>query len=412
MTALSRLGPGIMLAATAVGVSHLVQSTRAGADYGMTMIWAILLIVLLKYPAFRFASEYASATGRSLVRAYSQMGRFALAWLIFAMLIEMLVGASAVSLVTAGILISVFDLPISGATGAISVAIISALILISGRYSNAEKLVKVLVIAFSILTVLATVVAVGELGTGGRDVFSDFSIDWTAVGFIVAMTGWMPLPIAVSAFQSVWIREKRKLLGTEFSRKQVVFDLNLGWILTLVLAICFVIMGTAVLFQTGTTAPASSPEFAALLFSVFTDLAGEWMYPLIAAAGIVVIWSTLFAIMDAVPRLCDRLYHEIRGDDESAPSLYRVFLVILVIGVALVVTVFLGDFTTFINFSAGTGFLVAPAFAWFNYRAIRLPDVAGQYEPGRWMLIWHWVAFAAFLVFAALFFIIQFRNYS
>ena len=408
MTALSRLGPGIMLAATAVGVSHLVQSTRAGADYGMTMIWAIVLIVLLKYPAFRFASEYASATGRSLVRAYAQMGRFALAWLIFAMLIEMLVGASAVSLVTAGVLISVFDLPISGSTGAIIVAIISALVLISGRYANAEKLVKVLVIAFSILTLLATAVAVTQLGSNDRAIFSSFTLDWTAIAFIVAMTGWMPLPIAVSAFQSVWIREKRRLMGDQFSRRQVVFDLNLGWVLTLILAICFVIMGTAVLFQTGVEVPASSPQFAALLFSVFTNLAGEWMYPLIAAAGIVVIWSTLFAIMDAVPRLCDRLYHEIRGDGDDAPSLYRVFLIVLVIGVTLVMTLLLSDFTTFIDFAASTGFLVAPAFAWFNYRAIRLPDVAGEYRPEGWMVIWHWAAFAAFLLFAALFFFSRF----
>lgn len=406
--AISRLGPGILLAATAVGVSHLVQSTRAGADYGLTMIWAIVLIVLLKYPAFRFASEYAGITGNSLVRAYSSLGRVALAWLIFAMLIEMLVGASAVSLVTAGVLINVFDLNISGGTGAIGVAVITALVLASGRYANAEAIVKVLVLIFSILTIVATAVAITRLGTGGRDIFSSLSIDWMTLTFIVAMTGWMPLPMAVSAFQSVWIREKRKLMGDEFSRKDVEFDLNLSWCLTLVLAICFVIMGTAILFQSGTAAPASSPEFAALLFSIFTDLAGDWIYPLIAAAGIVVIWSTLFAIVDAAPRLCDRLYHEIRGDDASAPSLYRVFLVILVLCVTLVVTVFLGDFTTFIDFSAGTGFLVAPAFAWFNYKAIRLPEVADQYQPGAGMLIWHWIAFTAFLLFAVLFFIIRF----
>ena len=406
--AISKLGPGILLAAAAVGVSHLVQSTRAGADYGLTMIWVIFLIVLLKYPAFRFASEYAGITGNSLVRAYSNIGRVALGWLTFAMLIELMIGASAVSLVTAGVLINVFNLPISSAHGAIGVAIITALVLASGKYSRAEKLVKVLVLAFSILTVIATAVALTRLGGDGRAMFSGFGIDWTALTFIVAMTGWMPLPMSSTAFQSIWIREKRKLMGDEFSRSDAIFDLNLGWILTLVLAICFVIMGTAILFETGTAAPASSPEFAALLFSVFTDLAGDWIYPLIAAAGIVVIWSTLFAIVDAAPRLCDRLYHEFRGHDESAQSHYRIFLVLLVLCVTLVVTVFLGDFTTFIDFSASTGFLVAPAFAWFNYRAIRLPEVVNQYQPARWMLVWHWVAFVAFLLFAVLFFIIRF----
>ncbi len=59
----ARVGPGMMVAAIGVGVSHLVQSTRAGADFGLSLIWLVILIVILKYPAFRFAVDYASATG-------------------------------------------------------------------------------------------------------------------------------------------------------------------------------------------------------------------------------------------------------------------------------------------------------------------------------------------------------------
>lgn len=36
-------GPGILIAAAAIGVSHLVQSTRAGADFGFQLIVLILL---------------------------------------------------------------------------------------------------------------------------------------------------------------------------------------------------------------------------------------------------------------------------------------------------------------------------------------------------------------------------------
>ena len=63
------LGPGLMLAAAAIGVSHLVQSTRAGADFGLSFVWLIILVSILKYPAFRFAVDYASLTNRSLVYA-------------------------------------------------------------------------------------------------------------------------------------------------------------------------------------------------------------------------------------------------------------------------------------------------------------------------------------------------------
>ena len=46
------LGPGILFASTAIGVSHLVQSTKAGALFGFGLLWAVILANLLKYPFF------------------------------------------------------------------------------------------------------------------------------------------------------------------------------------------------------------------------------------------------------------------------------------------------------------------------------------------------------------------------
>ena len=41
-TFLQALGPGIVFAAAAVGVSHIVQSTRAGAVYGLALIGVVI----------------------------------------------------------------------------------------------------------------------------------------------------------------------------------------------------------------------------------------------------------------------------------------------------------------------------------------------------------------------------------
>ena len=61
------LGPGLLWAGAAIGVSHLVQSTRAGAIYGFQLVIIILLINLFKYPFFEFGPRYASATKESLL---------------------------------------------------------------------------------------------------------------------------------------------------------------------------------------------------------------------------------------------------------------------------------------------------------------------------------------------------------
>ena len=53
-TFFGRLGPGFLLAAAAVGTSHLVMAPQAGALYGSALLWLVLASHLLKYPAFEF----------------------------------------------------------------------------------------------------------------------------------------------------------------------------------------------------------------------------------------------------------------------------------------------------------------------------------------------------------------------
>ncbi|HIP76402.1 MAG TPA: divalent metal cation transporter, partial [Psychromonas hadalis] len=50
---INSLGPGVMMATAAVGGSHLVASTKAGAMFGWQLVGLILLVNLLKYPFFR-----------------------------------------------------------------------------------------------------------------------------------------------------------------------------------------------------------------------------------------------------------------------------------------------------------------------------------------------------------------------
>lgn len=74
---LKSIGPGLLFASAAIGTSHLVLSTRAGAHHGMIFLWIILAALVLKYPFFEFGTRYAVATGKSLVSAYKKQGRLA-----------------------------------------------------------------------------------------------------------------------------------------------------------------------------------------------------------------------------------------------------------------------------------------------------------------------------------------------
>lgn len=72
---LKKLGPGLLFAGAAIGVSHLVQSTRAGADFGFSLIWALILANFIKYPFFLFGPRYTLATGETLLHGYMKMNK-------------------------------------------------------------------------------------------------------------------------------------------------------------------------------------------------------------------------------------------------------------------------------------------------------------------------------------------------
>ena len=58
------------------------------------------------------------------------------------------------------------------------------------------------------------------------------------------------------------------------------------------LAICFVTLGTLVMYINGVAVESGGAAFADQLISLFTSTIGEWIYPVIALSAITVMFST------------------------------------------------------------------------------------------------------------------------
>ena len=67
---LSDLGPGLLLAATGIGVGDMVSSTIAGAEYGLTLVWALAAGVVLKFAITEGAARWQLATGKTLIEGW------------------------------------------------------------------------------------------------------------------------------------------------------------------------------------------------------------------------------------------------------------------------------------------------------------------------------------------------------
>ena len=192
-----KLGPGLLYAAAAVGVSHLVSSTTAGATYGLIMVTYMVLVCLVKYPTFLFGATYAAATGETLVEGYTRMGKWVVVLFFFMQLFEYTFAVSGVSVTTAAIVRGVFGLEM-GITLELGLVLLCMIILALGRYSVLEDVTRILVILFTVCTILAAVVAIGGINTGGTSLSADMTFDRPTILFLIAVAGWMPTGTRIS----------------------------------------------------------------------------------------------------------------------------------------------------------------------------------------------------------------------
>ena len=131
---LNLLGPGILFAGAAIGVSHLVQSTRAGADFGFGLLWALLLVHIIKYPFFQFGPRYATATGETLLDGYQKLGKGVLISYFILNLATMFTIQAAVTIVTASLASNLFGISLDLVTWSVLIMLVSIVFLGIGKY--------------------------------------------------------------------------------------------------------------------------------------------------------------------------------------------------------------------------------------------------------------------------------------
>ena len=152
------LGPGILFAGTAIGVSHLVQSTRAGAQWGLGLVVVLVLANLIKYPAFAFGPHYAAATGKTLLEGYRNQGRWALVLFGLMTIGTMFTVQAAVAVVTAELVKVTFGWSVSPEWIAVGLVSACAGILAVGRFRWLDRTIKFTVAVLTVSTLVATIV--------------------------------------------------------------------------------------------------------------------------------------------------------------------------------------------------------------------------------------------------------------
>jgi len=394
---LKALGPGILFAGAAIGTSHLVQSTRAGAVYGLALIGVILLANLIKYPAFRFGPRYVAATGRSLVEGYRTMGRWAVLLISISQLAIQSIVIAAIAITTAGIAASIVPTTLDSRVVAALLVVTSILVLKSGGYGLLDKLTKVFIAVLTIATVAATILVLPRIDYSTLALLPP-NLDAATFAFMVALMGFMPSAMDLSILHSLWSVAKARQTGRIATTEEAMFDFNIGYIGSTVLAICFVLMGAGVMYAASISPADGAVPFASQVIALYTSSLGEWSGILVGVSAFGVMFTTLITILDGMPRV-----HAAAWLTLTTPS-GRVekqldgswLLLVVTIGISLLSIVilfkFMGSFREFIDFVTISAFVVGPLIGLFNHIVVMGPDVAPEDRPSLIMRVWSAVA--------------------
>jgi len=268
-------GPGILFACTAIGVSHLIQSTRAGADFGLLMIGFVILALVLKYPFFEFGSRYANATNSSMIDGYKKLGKPAL-WLYFLLTIgSMFFVTGAVGFVTAGFFENLFGIDFLGEWTVIILFAACVTILAVGKYNALDSLIKIVAIVLLVSTVAAFVLVLYAGPVEPVDGFIENELlTVSGIFFLLALMGWMPAPLDISSWNSLWTLERIKQSNYKPKLKETLFEFNFAYLITAILAIMFVTFGAFIFYGSGEELPNNNALFANKVVSMYTQTIG------------------------------------------------------------------------------------------------------------------------------------------
>ena len=398
---LRSLGPGIILAGAAIGGSHLMSSTTAGAKFGFSLIGLIFLTNLLKYPFLLVGTRFTASTGKSLLEGFKERNSLYLPIFLIVSLITGTFTIAAVSFVS-GVLLTNIPL-LSGFPAmdlSIAVLIICGLILLLGKYKALDLSSKFLVSLLTFLTLFA-VISLLLKGSYSQQLSSSWVMPETNpwklsnLSFLIPLMGWMPCPVELCVWPSLWMFSKNRVHNYKPTLKEAEFDFNLGYLITVITAIFFVTLGAITMYGTGKSMlTGGGVSFAQNLISLYTESIGGWAWWVIVPASFAAMFSTTLTCLDAYPRSISSIQGLIKGSDKgrmetsNEQNRFTIWMIIHIFAAltALLIARSGGIGVKDFVFGAMTGsFLSAPIFAWMAFDTMNSDLVDKKFKYGKFL---------------------------
>ena len=350
-SALGRIGPGMVLAASIVGSGELIATTTLGAQAGFSLLWIILLSCAIKPAVQAELGRYTIATGHTGLEGFDALPgpRFVVRWLVWAWAITVVL-----TLLQVGGMYGGVSQVLNALVPAVPVNLwagvclaITLVLLLGGGYDRIERFAYVKVGLFTLLTVCAAAILFGRPDPISlSDLASGLRLDLPATGLAtaVAVFGITGVGATELVMYPYWCVEKgyARFTGPRDGTAEWTARAR-GWIRVMHLdilcslviytfaTVAFYLLGASVLHRMGVI-PADRDTIS-VLSNIYTQTLGEWALWIFYVGAVITLYGTIFASTAAHARLfadAARIAGTFHRDDTAARLRWRTrFVVIL-----------------------------------------------------------------------------------
>src|SRR3989442_237934 len=156
---LKKIGPGLIITASIVGSGELIVTPKLGASVGFTLLWFIILGCVIKVFVQIELGRFAIARGLTTLEAMNTIPgpRFIVSWLLWLWLLMYVALVFQMGGIIGGIadIFSNAGSTWSDKTWAVIVGASCAVLLVIGRYKWVEFLSTLMVVLFTVCTIIA-----------------------------------------------------------------------------------------------------------------------------------------------------------------------------------------------------------------------------------------------------------------
>ncbi|MHC4632547.1 MAG: Nramp family divalent metal transporter [Planctomycetota bacterium] len=331
------MGPGVVLAALAIGSGELVLTPRSGALYGFALLWVPILTIVYKAAFTEGLARLTIASGDDVFRAFDWLPgprHWAQYFIILVFSLDM-IGYGGIALAVGSAIIGLFpsfDIRVA----ALCATALVPVLLYTGSYPLFEKIVVVMcavLIAGVIYTLFQIPLPAEEIARGLVP-----KVPQGSLGTIMGLMGWIGAGTTTLLY-SVWINEKiGKARNEEDYRRWLStmrIDCLASYILILGISFAFLAIGAATLHAQGLV-PEKREIMTTLSRMLDSVPRGREAFLVV---GFFALFSTVVSCMDGKSRAIASMLTGISPRFSSKLKSYRIamgsYLTIMVVTILL-----------------------------------------------------------------------------